>query len=124
MSVVVTIKPGGLYRKGVSEERVVKWDWDSENLADTVLITTSTWEITVVEGNKPIGSWSDPEVSELENPPALTNDEPSIPGGRTTQTRLKSGTLGHKYRLLNRIVTNETPAQTKARSCFVSLEER
>lgn len=43
---------------------------------------------------------------------------------RVTQLRLTGGTLGHLYEVANKVVTNETPAQTKERSFRVLIEQK
>lgn len=108
----VTIQPNGLYEKDTNENRVVVFDWDAENLASSVEIATSTWVVTV---ERPSG----------ETPVGMANDNSSIlSGNRKTQTRLTGGTVGSLYRVTNRIVTNESPAQTKERSVFVQIVDQ
>jgi hypothetical protein len=103
---VTTIHSGGLITKDPDSSKTYTFDWDAENLGASVTITTSTWEIT--------GSDSD-----------LTYDNATIlSGSRKTRVRLLGGTVGVKYRVRNRILTNETPAQTKDRSFYVLIEEK
>lgn len=108
----VTVEPGALVTKDANEARVIVFDWDATNLATSVTITTSTFTITV-------------ERPTSESPAGLTKDNPSIlSGSRKTQVRVSAGTLGSLYRLSNTIVTNESPAQTKERSCFISVVDQ
>jgi YD repeat-containing protein len=111
MSTVV-VKPGNVIEKDTNENRVIQFDWDTDgNLAAAVTISTSTWVITAI---RPAS----------ETPVALANDNSSIlSGSRKTQTRLTGGTLGSEYRVTNRVVTSESPAQTKERSIYVAVVE-
>jgi hypothetical protein len=82
-----------------SDKRVIEFDWGSEGLETGVEISTSTWTITAI---KQIGVT------------ALTADNPSIGAdNRTTQTRLlaTTATVGDRYWVSNKIVTDENPAQ-------------
>ena len=55
----------------------------------------------------------------------LAEDSASVLAGNTsTRIVLSGGTVGVKYRVTNRIVTNETPARTDDRSFFISVKER
>jgi hypothetical protein len=49
-----------------------------------------------------------------------------VSGNRSTQVRLlaTTGTRGDKYRISNKIVTDEAPTQEKERSFYVVIEER
>ena len=106
----ITIEDGGCAPKDPADESVYVFDWDERHLAASVTITTSTFTVTVI---RPVGDT------------ALTKDNESIlAGNRKTQLRLKGGTLGAMYRIDNKIVTNESPTQTKERSFFVKLEQR
>jgi hypothetical protein len=108
----VTVRPGALIEKDPNESRVIVFDWDAENLATSVTISTSTFTITVVR-----------PANELVS--GLTKDNPSIlSGSRKTQVRLTAGTLGSRYQLTNQVVTNESPAQTKEWSVFVDLVDK
>ena len=101
----ITIESGGLVTKDPNNAEVFTVDWDQERLAAAVTITTSTWTVT----------GPDSELSE---------DEASIvTGNRKTQIRLTGGTLHKRYTVTNRIVTNETPAQTLDASFDVWIEQ-
>jgi hypothetical protein len=105
----VTLRPGALVVKDPADIKVYVVDWDTENLADSVTISTSTWTITPIS----------PSTSDS----ALTKDQESkLAGDRKTQVRLTAGTLGQTYEIANRIVTSETPAQTKERSFRVLIQ--
>ena len=99
-----SIHAGGLIVKDPESIEVFVVDWGLEHLADSVTITTSSW---VIEGRDS----------------ALTKDQESIlSGSRRTQLRLTAGTEGYRYTVTNRIVTNETPAQTKDASFYVLIQ--
>ena len=108
MSVVV-ISPGDLVTKDPADIKVYQFDWDTENLPATVTISTSTFTITAIS----------PSLTDT----VLTKDQESIlSGNRKTQLRLSVGTVGQVYEIANKIVTSETPAQTKERSFRVLVE--
>jgi hypothetical protein len=46
-----------------------------------------------------------------------------LSGSRSTQFRLTDGTAGRKYKVTNRIVTNEDPAQTLDAAFYVLIQE-
>lgn len=106
-----TVPDGSLLRKDPSDVRVFTLDWDAENLADGVTIVTSTWTITAIA----------PSSSDT----ALTKDNDVVLSGlRKTQVRLLAGTLGQLYDVTNRILTSESPTQTKERSFRVLIENQ
>lgn len=99
------IQSGGLVVKDPNSIEVFVVDWDRENLPEGVTITSSEWEISGRDA-------------------VLTSDQTSvISGSRKAQVRLSAGTLGYKYTVTNRIVTNETPAQTKDASFSVLIQQ-
>lgn len=99
----VTILPGDQVTKDPSDVKVYVFDWDTNNLAAAVTISTSSWTITALG----------PSATDT----ALTKDSESVlAGSRKTQLRLTAGTVGQRYEIANKIVTNETPSQTKERS--------
>lgn len=105
----ITVRAGGLVTKDPSDIKVYVVDWDSENLAAGVTISTSTWTITAIS----------PSTTDA----ILTKDSESIlTGSRKTQVRLSAGTVGQSYEIANRIVTSEAPAQTKERSFRVLVQ--
>lgn len=105
----VTIRPGDLIAKDPADIKVYVVDWDTQNLPASATISTSTWTITAIG----------PSVIDT----ALTKDSETIlAGSRKTQMRLLGGTLGQIYEIANKIVTNETPAQTKERSFRVLIQ--
>jgi Na+-translocating ferredoxin:NAD+ oxidoreductase RnfC subunit len=95
-----------------SDIRVIQFDWDDEALPAGVTITTSTFTISVIRQS---------------GVTALTKDNPTIvSGSRKTQVRLlaTTATAGDKYRLMNTIVTNESPAQTIERQITVLVQNQ
>jgi hypothetical protein len=105
-----TVQDGTLIRKDPSDVAVYLFDWGTEHLATGVTISTSTWTITAL---RPTADT------------ALTKDQESIPAlSRTTQVRITAGTLGALYQLDNKIVTSETPAQTKERRVYLLIQTR
>lgn len=106
----LTVSDGALVLKDPSDVPVFQFDWDTRHLADGVTIATSTFTITAI---RPAADT------------ALTKDQEAIDAGsRTTHLRLTGGTVGATYRIDNRIVTDESPAQTVERSFFVKIAER
>jgi hypothetical protein len=108
----ITINAGELILFDEKDERVIVFDWDAVNLPAAASISTSVWTIAAI---KQAGAT------------ALTKDNESIVGSnRKTQVRLKAtGTAhGDRYRVSNKIVTNESPAQTKEQSFVVKVESR
>lgn len=106
----LTVVDGSLIRKDPEAIRVYTWDYDVlDNLAPAVTIVNSTWSILAIY----------PSTSDS----ALTKDSESVlPGSRSTQVRLTAGTMGQVYEITNRIVTNESPAQTKDKSIRVLIQ--
>lgn len=105
----LTVDDGALIRKDPSDISVYTFDWDARALTASATITTSTWTITAI---RPVGD------------SALTSDSTSIlAGSRKTQIRLTAGTLGASYLVTNRIVTNESPTQTKERSITILVQD-
>ena len=106
----LTIPAGELVVQDPSDIRVYVFDWDTDNLSAGVLITGSTFTITAI---RPPGDT------------ALIKDNEAIQAGsRTTQLRLSVGTLGALYEIANRIVTNESVAQTKEQSFRLLIQNR
>lgn len=101
----VEIDSGGLLKKDPDAVRVYQMDYDQRSLDADATISTSTW------------SASGPDSS-------LTLDQASVvTGNRKTQIRLSGGTLNKVYTVTNRIVTNETPAQTIDASFDVLIQQ-
>ena len=101
-----TVAPGDTIRKDPDAVRVVTFDWTdwlAGTGAGTGQISTSSW---VIAG---------PDV-------ILTKaSETIVSGNLKTTVKLSAGTLGRSYTLTNRIVTNESPAQTDDRSITIDV---
>ena len=105
-----SIYAGGLVTKDPNSVEVFTFDWDQEELAASVEITTSDFFITCPNEAVPLNLTSD--------------NETILTGNRRTSLRLSGGTAGKRYTVTNRIVTNETPSQTKDASFTVKIESR
>ena len=107
----VSVRSGDLIVLDPADSRIIQFDWDAENLATGVTISTSTFTITAIQQAGTI----------------LTKDNPSIlSGSRKTQVRIiaTTATVGDLYELSNTIVTSETPTQTKEQSVKVLIQNR
>jgi hypothetical protein len=99
------IHAGGLVIKDPNAIEFFIMDWDAEHLATGVTVSTSTWTVTGPDA-------------------VLTGDQASVlSGSRKTQVRLSAGTVGKVYTVTNRIVTNESPSQTKDASFRVLVQQ-
>jgi hypothetical protein len=99
-----TVRDGVTIVKDPNDEAVYIFDWDSR-LGEGVIIEDFSF-IT-----------SGPDA-------LLTLEEESLlSGSRSTQFRLTDGTAGRKYKVTNRIVTNEDPAQTLDAAFYVLIQE-
>ena len=93
---VLIVRDGALVTLDPNDVKVIQFDWDTDNLASGVGITTSTFTITTLRGAATLAK----------------DSESIVTGARSTQLRLSTPTLGALYRIDNKIVTNESPAQT------------
>lgn len=106
----ITIEDGKLITKDPADQPVLTFDWDARHLATGVSIASHEFTITALRPSTDTG---------------LTKDSETIlSGSRKTQVRLIGGTLGARYRVDNKIVTNETPAQTKERHIDVLVQNK
>jgi hypothetical protein len=97
--------PGDEVLKDPDAVLVYSWNWDAW-LASDAQISSSTWIITGPDA-------------------ALTKaNEIVAPGARASRLKLSGGTLGKRYTVTNRIVTNESPAQTEDRSIKIRVASR
>lgn len=102
----VSIRGGGLIVKDPDSEEPLTFNWDEEHLPAGVEISSSQFFISGTDA-------------------VLTKDNEGIlAGNRKTQVRIKQGTVGVKYTLTNRIVTNQTPTATKDQSIRVLVQQR
>ena len=101
-----TVRGGGLIVKDPNSVEPLTFDWDTEHLPAAVTITSSEFFISGTDA-------------------VLTKDNEGIlPGSRTTQVRLLAGTLGVKYTLTNRVITDQSPTATKDQSIKVLIQQR
>jgi hypothetical protein len=101
-------KPGDLIRKDPSSDEPQGFDWTAWllELGAGVTITTSTWTI----------SGSDAVLTK--------HDETIVAGNLKTQLYLVAGTVGVRYTITNRVVTNSLPEVTDRRSFDVLVQNR
>lgn len=120
MSVLV-VRDGALVTQDPNDARVYVNDWDTDNLASGVIISSHTFTVTQLRGAAT---------------PALTKDSEAILASwtdesghvyattRTTRLRLSGGSLGALYRIDETIVTNESPTQTKDRHFKLLIQQK
>jgi hypothetical protein len=125
MSIVV-VKPGALVELDPNDIRTVAVDWDDENLRDGVAIDTSTFTITTIKQNGAT-------ILTKDNPAILTAAQATIALERTvtgedrvTRIRLDAttATAGDQYQVDNKVVTDESPTQTKDKHFLVSIRNQ
>lgn len=109
MSTVI-IKNGDLVLKDPADIKIYHMDWGTLNLPAGVTLNTSIWTIKAIS----------PSTTDV----ALTKDQETIlADGTTSRLRLTGGTVGQTYDITNRIVSSESPSQTKERSFRVLIED-
>ncbi len=111
----VTVVPGALIELDPSDKKTIVFDFDLLNLASGVTLTNAAplygITITVI---KQIGAT------------ALTFDTPSLLTlSRKVQARFlaTTATLGDKYRVACKGLTNETPVQEKEYSIYLLIQD-
>lgn len=107
----LTVYDGATITKDPSDVIVQHFDWDAENLAPGVTITSQTITASGLSGDTTTTPLTIDQVSRLT-------------GDRKVQFRTTAGETGSLWRVTCRVVTSETPAQTKERSVFISVVER
>ena len=113
---IITVQDGDLVTLDPDETSVLNWNWD-DVLGSGVTVTTSTFTLTALNPSGATG---------------ITKDNPSILSAspylsRYTQIRVIAGgasALGQLFELENKIVTSESPTQTKPRSIRLFVEQR
>jgi hypothetical protein len=124
MSIVV-IQNGGLVGKDPADIKTYCYDWDASNLAPAVTIATSTWTITAISPSQVDAVLTKDSEAKLTAAQATTALQRTVTlDDRATRVRLTAGTLGQIYEIANKVVTTETPAQTKERSFRVLIENQ
>jgi hypothetical protein len=107
----LVVHDGATITKDPADILVKHFDWDAENLAAGVIIANASITVAAVSGDT--------------STTPLTRDQVTfLPGSRKVQFRISAGAAGSLWRVTNQIVTNESPAQTKERSVYVSVVER
>jgi hypothetical protein len=109
----LTVSDGALVTKDPSDVKVYTFDWDAENLAAAVTISSQTVTVTAIA----------PSTTDASLVASTTGTNLGIvSSSRKVAVKLSGGTLGQLYEVTNQIVTSETPAQTKERSFRVLIE--
>lgn len=105
----ITIHTGEQLELDPSDIRLITFDWD-EALPASASISTSTWTISALKQN---------------GVTALTKDNETN-AARTASVRLlaTTATAGDKYVVANKVVTNESPAQTIERQIKVLIQNQ
>ena len=104
---MMTVPAGGLVTKDPAGINVFWFDWTAylSNLGSVQTIATPTFTITGDDAN-------------------LTQDQvAAVDSNRQAQVRLSGGTLGKRYNVTSRIVTNGSPAETEERSISVLIQD-
>lgn len=103
-----TIRPGQAFTLDSSDILVKEWDWD-DFLAEGATIEDYLFTVTALkQRGETVLTW--------DNDGVLT-------GGRKIRLRLiaTTATSGDEYELACKIVTSETPSQTREESIFVRI---
>ena len=113
MSTTVTVRPGDLVRLDPSDKRVVQFDFDTLNLPTGVALSSYTLTITAIR--------------QADAGASLTKDNAGFVTGsssRKVQARFlaTTATAGDLYEVECVGVTNESPAQQKAYSIQVLVQ--
>lgn len=109
-------KPGSLVVKDADSDEPQGFDWTTylAELGDDVEIETSTWTI----------SGGDAAVDPAPATVLTIHDDTIVTGNLKTVAYFSAGTLGKKYTVTNRIVTNSSPAVTDERSFQFLIQDR
>lgn len=108
-----TVYPDEVVEKDPNDKRVIVWDADTLNLAAGVEIVSAAFVIKRLE----------PKPGQDRNTLTFDSDD-ILEGNRSVQVRILDGTLGGKYQLTLRFVTNETPFQDKSYSIFIRVVDK
>lgn len=110
----ITVDDGATITKDPSDVRVYTFDWDADNLAAAVTISSFT---VTIEALYP--STSDAALTKIDSGTGLG----IVSSSRQVAVKLSGGTEGQTYRVSCQVVTSEAPAQTKERSFFLLIEQ-
>lgn len=107
----VTIVPGGLVTFDPNDKRTITFDFDQLNLAAAVTLASYLITITPIQQNG---------VTVLSK-----DNESLLAGNRKIIARFlaTTATLGDRYRVSVKGVTNETPAQEKEYSIVIAVQD-
>ena len=124
MSVTVIDPGAGAVILDPSDIRTIAFDWDKRSLRASVTISTSVFTITAIQQSGT--ALTKDSASILNGTDATIACERTVGASRVTQVRLNATTAtdGDEYMLENVIVTSENPAQTKAGSVKVMIQNR
>jgi len=111
----ITVKPGATVEFDPSDKKTIIFDFDALNLASAVTLTNGAplYGITIT-------------VLKQNGATILTMDNPSLlTGSRKVQARFlaTTATLGDKYRVACKGITNESPVQEKEYSIFIVIQD-
>lgn len=107
----VTVAPGALVTFDPSDKRTIVFDFDQVNLAVGATLTSYVITITAIQ----------------QTGTALTKDsEALMAGSRKVIARFlaTTATLGDKYQISVKGVTNEAPVQEKEYSIFILVQNK
>lgn len=109
-------KPGSLVIKDSDSDEPQGFDWTAwlAELGTGVVIQTSTWTI----------SGGDTAADPVPATVLASHDETIEAAGLKAQAYFSGGTLGKKYTVTNRVVTNSTPPVTDERSFQYLIQSR
>lgn len=118
------IRDGGQVVKDSADIKTYCVDW-RDMFRASVQITTSTWTITAIAPSTTDAVLTKDNEAILSAALATTALEETVSEENlVTRVRLTAGTNGQKYQVANKVVSNESPAQTIERSFFVLVEDR
>lgn len=107
----VTVSPGDLVVFDPSDKRTIVFDFDELNLAAAVTLTSYVLTITSI----------------VQTGTALTKDSDALMvGNRKVIARFlaTTATVGDKYQISVRGITNESPVQEKEYSIFLVVQDK
>lgn len=118
------IRDGGQVVKDSADIKTYCVDW-RDMFRASVQISTSTWTITAIAPSTTDAVLTKDNEAILSAALATTALEETVSEENlVTRVRLTAGTNGQKYQVANKVVSNESPAQTIERSFFVLVEDR
>ena len=119
----IVIKSGALVIQDPSDSKVYVFDWDGDNLKPGVTIASNLFTIKAIGPSTSDTALVKDAEAMLTAAEASTALERTVTlDNRATRLRLTVGTLGQTYEIANKIVSSETPSQTKERSFRVLIQ--